>query len=279
MIFRYYILIAVLLFSSVWAGAQDNNYVYRDTAILYADSLEAATNTAIKATGALALDENETDESYVGYLPDTVISNNNLVIETDSVKALKNQKPFAYAKNLDSLLIAYQQSLQKNQLSSKNKMSWLERFLLSPFTQYFFWLLAVVFVAVILFKLFFAEGFFQRSYAKAVVTAMPDESGHLSNNADYDKLITLAVSKGNYRAAVRYHYLQTLQKLTLKGIIQFAPDKTNYQYVNEMSGKLYKTAFASLTLHYEYVWYGEFEIDDIIFGALQNKFKQFNNGV
>ena len=140
-------------------------------------------------------------------------------------------------------------------------------------------MVAVVFVSFILYKLFFTEGFFQKTYAKIKVNGMPDETEHLSGNTDYGKLINQAISVKNYRMAVRYHYLQSLQKLSSKAVIQFAPDKTNYQYVRELSGKTYKNAFASLTLHYEYVWYGEFEVDENIFNAIQNKFKQFNNEV
>jgi len=136
--------------------------------------------------------------------------------------------------------------------------------------------LAGVFFFFVLYKLFFTQGFFQRSYATTNVTVLADDTQNLSKTADYTKLIAGAISNKNYRLAVRYHYLQTLQKLSLKEIIQFASDKTNYQYVNELAGKPYKKAFASLTLSYEYVWYGAFEIDENIFSAIQNQFKQFN---
>lgn len=267
--FRNYILIIVLLFAGNYAKAQDSNYVYTDTAILNAGS--------VKVTDAGALFESKPEESNEGHMPDTIIRNK-LFMEIDSVRAIKGRKPFAYAKNLDSLLIAYQRSIKKKE-PSNYEMSWLERLLSSAFTQYFFWALAVLFVVVILYKLFFTEGFFQRPYAKASVSAVPEETDPLLLHSDYDPLIALAVSKNNYRAAVRYHYLQTLQKLILKGAIQFAPDKTNYQYVNELLGKPYKSTFADLTLHYEYVWYGEIDINHIIYLEVRNKFKQFNTGI
>jgi hypothetical protein len=40
-----------------------------------------------------------------------------------------------------------------------------------------------------------------------------------------------------------------------------------------MAGKKYSRAFAALTLDYEYVWYGEFEIDEVTFNLIQDKFK------
>ena len=278
--YRSITLLGLILFCSFCCGAQDNNYVYKDTAVLFADSVEAETKAMEKEKLALYPVENEKEENFEEeFITDTVLINNQLFVEPDSIKALKHSKPFSYAKNLDSMLYAYQQSLESEEDAAKNKISWLERFLLSPVTKYFFWMLAIVFISIILYKLFFTEGFFQRSYAKINVAALPDERGALSKSADYGKLIAKAVSACNYRMAVRYHYLQSLQKLSLKGAIQFAADKTNHQYVNELTGKTYKKAFASLTLHYEYVWYGGFEIDEYVFNAIQNKFKQFNSGV
>ncbi|MEJ7586444.1 MAG: hypothetical protein WKI04_02660 [Ferruginibacter sp.] len=205
--------------------------------------------------------------------------NNQLSVERDSIRALKNSKSFAYAKNLDTLLYKYQQSMAKENIDAKKNISWLARLLLSPFTKYFFWLVAVVFVSFILYKLFFAEGFFQRRYARLNVTVLPGEKENLSMDADYEKLIAHAVVNRNFRLGIRYHYLQTLKKLSTKRAIQFAADKTNYQYVRELAGKPYKNSFASLTVDYEYVWYGEFEVDETIFSAIQDKFKRFNSEV
>ena len=275
MIFYRSILLAVLLLCSVYCRAQDENYVYKDTAIFYQDSVEAALE---KAKEAPVPDENDT-ETTEDYLADTTLINNQLSIEPDSVKALKNLGALAYAKHLDSLLHRYQQNQETGDDAAKNEISWIARFFLSPVTKYFFLLLAVVFVCFILYRLFFAEGFFQRSYSRIHPVALPDEDDNPSASADYAKLIAQAVESRNYRMGIRYHFLQSLQKLSSKGAIEFARDKTNHEYVVELSGKKYKNSFVSLTLNYEYVWYGEFEIDEKAFMLLQSKFKQFNNEV
>jgi len=276
--YRTVISILAILCCSFCAVAHDNNYVYQDTAILQKDSIEAATRAIeLAREDAGTADLAETDD-YDDYLADTLLKNNQLSIDPDSIQTLRNSRSFAYSKNLDSLLLAYQQAHEKEEDHPKSR-SLLERFFSSEITKYFFWMLAAVFVAFVLYKLFFTEGFFQRSYAKSNVTPLEDESNELSKTADYAKLVALAVSKGDYRLAVRYHYLQTLQKLSLKGLIQFASDKTNYEYVRELSGKSFKNDFAALTLNYEYVWYGEFEVDEMIFNTIQNKFNQFNNEV
>ncbi|MEO5892200.1 MAG: hypothetical protein ABIQ31_18275 [Ferruginibacter sp.] len=274
--YRFIILLTVLQFWSFCCEAQDNNYVYKDSAILYEDSAAAQAPVVDLTAPAQSSNDNETGDEYIA---DTVLRVNELFVEPDSIRSLQNSRPFAYAKNLDSLLKQYKQNVAKEDVQENTEPSWLGSFFLSSITVYFFWILAGVFICFILYKLFFAEGFFQRSYARINVTALPEEQENLSATADYGKLINQALANRNYRLAVRYHYLQSLQKLSTKGVIQFAADKTNYQYVRELSGKAYKNSFASLTLNYEYVWYGEFEVNENIYQAIQDKFKQFNSEV
>jgi uncharacterized protein DUF4129 len=268
--YRSVILVLVPMLFVVSASAQDNRYVYKDTSIVNTDSV--VTNVVEAGTA----DEEDDQTSAVVYA-DTSLHINQLTIDKDSVDAIKRTKAFDYAKNLDSLLYQYQKSQKLKESEPKSSGSWLNSFFSSALTQYFFWMLAGVFIIFILYKLFFTQGFFQRSYTRAKVLESADEETALSSETDFSKLITQALNSKNYRLAIRYHYLQLLQKLTQKGIIEFTPDKTNYEYVKELSGKPYKKDFATITLHYEYAWYGEFEIDEQTFSAIQNKFKQLNN--
>ncbi len=254
---------------SMGCFAQDSGFVYRDTSIVEIDTQQTVVDKNDEDVNA---DEEETNVFYV----DSTLRNNELFLVPDSMRSLKEMKEFAYAKNLDSLLNAYQNS-QSHAAVPKEEPSLLQRFFGSKITAYFFWAIAIIFIVFVLSKLFFTEGFFQRSFKNAPVKILEEESEQLSYNTDYGKLIALAVSQQNYRLAIRYLYLQTLQKLTIKEVITFAPDKTNYEYVQELSGKNYKQEFAALTLNYEYAWYGAFDIDEKIFTPIQHKFKQFNS--
>lgn len=269
---RFIIPLTIILGCSIISGAQDRNDVYRDRSVVSDDSV------ASREIATPVKKEGERDEA--AYLhADTALQINGLAVNTDSVSALKNLKSFGYVKYLDSLLIEKKQSLLNAAATRDNKQSLLSRVFSSSITKYFFWILAGVFVFFILYKLFFTQGIFQRPAVTTNVTVLGDEREHLSQTADYEKLINEAVDNRKYRTAVRYHYLHALQKLSLKEAIQFAADKTNVQYVNELAGKIYQKSFTELTLTYEYVWYGEFEIDEMIFNLIQNKFKQFNKQV
>jgi hypothetical protein len=273
---KHLLFLFLLLYCSIHLQAQTSKeYVYVDSALLYPDD-EKVSDTVVVSPAEEDNDE-DTAVQMVSYTTDTSLLNNELKLSRDSIRLLKNAKQFAYAKVMDSLL----RDLQKQQLNASSiqddKPSAFELFLSAGITKFIFWTLACFFVIFIIYKLFFTEGFFQRQSAKTPVNLLQEDDIDMKGNTDYDKQITLAVNNKNYRLATRYLYLQTLHKLADANIISFAADKTNSQYLYELSSKLYKNEFASLTLNYEYVWYGEFWIDEMAFTKLQSRFKQFNN--
>ncbi len=78
---------------------------------------------------------------------------------------------------------------------------------------------------------------------------------------DISKLLNDAVSKKDYRLAVRYQFLLTLQKLSKKDIIDWHFDKTNTDYLNEIEQPQLKLGFKKIAYLYDYIWYGEQAID------------------
>ena len=247
----------------VKAQSSDDDYVYKDSTVNIENIVEKKSN-----------DSSKIDKRNI---TDTSLQVNQYSLINDSAEALKNTPDFAYAKNLDSIL----KLLQKEELSEgkpvRKKSSWLELFFFSPITKIFFWLIGCLFIGFILYRLFFTEGFFKKRTLQTNVTILKEEEEHLSATTDYSKLILQAIAGKHYRLAIRYHYLQTLQKLSAKEIILFSVDKTNHQYVSELSDKPYKNEFVRLTIAYEYAWYGGFVTDEAMFNSIQTNFKNFND--
>ena len=96
---------------------------------------------------------------------------------------------------------------------------------------------------------------------------------------NFDAAIEEAVNQRNFRLAVRLLYLQTLKQLTDSGRITYKPDKTNRQYVYELANSPLQADFERLTHQFEFVWYGDFPIDETRFRQLQQQFQQFNRPV
>lgn len=80
-------------------------------------------------------------------------------------------------------------------------------------------------------------------------------------NADIDTLIKNAENNNDYRLAIRYYYLLVLKTLSLKDYIKFEDDKTNNEYLNEVSDKPFSKDFAYTSYLYNYIWYGEFPLN------------------
>ena len=91
---------------------------------------------------------------------------------------------------------------------------------------------------------------------------------------DFDKLINTSLKANNYRLATRYLYLKSLKSLANKKTIEWHFDKTNTDYINEITDVKLKELFKRVSYIYDYVWYGEFPIDEASFNNNKDDFNQ-----
>lgn len=104
-----------------------------------------------------------------------------------------------------------------------------------------------------------ATGIFRRG---SRTTAIPfDDVEDDVEGADFERLVREAAGAGDYRRAVRLRYLQALQHLTRRDLVQWQRDKTNRAYVRELRAAGLDDAFADLTRLFEQVWYGDAPVD------------------
>ncbi|SFN74526.1 hypothetical protein SAMN04487989_103156 [Bizionia echini] len=96
---------------------------------------------------------------------------------------------------------------------------------------------------------------------------------------NFENLIKVALKEKNYRLATRYLYLKSLKNLTNKNIIDWHYDKTNSDYLNEISDDSIKQLFKRISYIYDYVWYGEFAIDENAFNKNQDDFLTLNKRI
>lgn len=96
------------------------------------------------------------------------------------------------------------------------------------------------------------------------------------NKINFEEMIADALAKKDYRKAVRLHFLKLLKELTDKNLIKWQLDKTNNDYSIELANSKYSRVFDELTVMYEYIWYGDFNLDETNFMATITKFKEFH---
>lgn len=102
-----------------------------------------------------------------------------------------------------------------------------------------------------------------------------DDVEQLIQFADFEYLISDAEKMNNTRLSIRYYYLWLLKILKERNIIEWLPDKTNSDYIAEIKSREKRSQFQHLSYLYEYIWYGEFSINDHEYHTAKTAFQQF----
>ena len=107
--------------------------------------------------------------------------------------------------------------------------------------------------------------------------ALISDDEELIQRQDLNELIDEAIKDGNYRLAVRFYYLFILQQLTTKDLIDWQVQKTNHDYIFEIQNTQLQGDFREVTDIYDYIWYGNFEVDKTAFAKAETHFKSIKN--
>jgi len=108
-----------------------------------------------------------------------------------------------------------------------------------------------------------------------IVSITEDEA--LIKHKDLLKLIKQAIDQKNYRLAIRFYYLNIIKQLEDNELIIWEQQKTNEDYIQEISKENIKASFKDLTRLYDFVWYGNFEIDETKFVKVAANFEATTN--
>lgn len=117
-------------------------------------------------------------------------------------------------------------------------------------------------------------GLFLRKGSKKTVLPYTESLENI-HEIDFEDELDDAISNRNYRLAVRLLYLKCLKQLSDRNLIQWQIDKTNKAYYYELTQKPQRDAFGSLTRRFEYVWYGNFKVDEQAFNDINGLFNKF----
>lgn len=205
----------------------------------------------------LAQDEHTTAEDFavLRTTPDSLVA------------AWKKDKAFAYANDPEYW---YWQKLPKEP-PPPFLWGW------GPYLRIIFYLLLVTALIYVIYRLVVANRL-HLFYSSPKKVQGDIEEGDI-NRENLDEKINEAVKMQQYRVAIRYMYLKVLSILDEKGWIRFDSRSTNNDYINAMNKRSAGNEFKLITRNYEYVWYGEFELNEKHFDYLNNKFEQFYKGL
>jgi uncharacterized protein YpmS len=109
------------------------------------------------------------------------------------------------------------------------------------------------------------------SQAEKIDHTNVEEKLHLAN---FKELISSAKSKGDYRLCIRFYHLWLLRNLSDKKHIDWDVNKTNMDYLYELKNKELREQYNQHCYVYDYVWYGEFELNEEDFRKVESSFNQ-----
>ena len=141
-------------------------------------------------------------------------------------------------------------------------------------------ILPYIVAAIVLFLLI---KFFLKVTINSIISGRVDravvrltEEEELIKNQDLSALIQKAIQQKNYRLAIRYYYLYALQNLSKYELIDWQQQKTNEDYIKEIKQEQLKNKFVSSTYLYDFVWYGNFDINELEFTKAEAEFNELN---
>lgn len=186
--------------------------------------------------------------------------------ESSSIDRYKNDKAFNYEEVATGPSL-YEQITEWFYRMLRKLFSWFFDDVETPVGLFVLFLKALPYIIAII-VLYLILNFFLKVNSKNLISGknnkeivhIEDEEALLQSK-DLPQLIALAVSEENYRLATRYQYVLLLQQLSNKELIVWEQQKTNEDYIQEVNTKNIHTEFEEITRFYDFVWYGNFEIN------------------
>lgn len=110
-----------------------------------------------------------------------------------------------------------------------------------------------------------------RSQDGSVITL--DNLDAYIQETDLERFLREALTNHNYTQATRIYYLQIIKKLSAEEAIHWSREKTNRDYLREMSSHPQSNQFRAATHTYESVWYGNEVVDTARFSQIEGEMK------
>ena len=220
-----------------------------------------------------------------------VIAQDSLKVQIDSSRVIEKKFSEDLSKKYEGNEFDYESSLEgeaQNFIARAiywfmNKIADTFGFQIDPGTykiiELLFYGILIVIALYIIVRLLVgttASSFFSRKSRQLAPLNIQEE--HIKS-VDLDQFIREALAENNYRLAVRYMFLKVLKELSFRDHITWHFDKTNRDYYKEIEDPRLKYNFKKVSYLYDYVWYGEFDLDAAGFANALLDFDRFTKNV
>lgn len=141
------------------------------------------------------------------------------------------------------------------------------------------WILVLIALLVIIFLFLKANGISLFTKNAKIIDASIEQQELEKNifESDLETAVKKYIAEKNYRYATRLLFLHLLKTMAQKNVIEYNTHKTNFDYLFALSNSKIYPAFANVVKAYEYVWYGEFEVNETQFNSIKQEFEYLLN--
>lgn len=198
------------------------------------------------------------------------------IVPDSTVSKLKKDKDFEYANNPDYWKKEKTKEKKQDDSGGKSAVEGFNGFFSGDGIRLFFYVLIGGLLLWVIYRIVVVNNLFVTRSSKTRKQEEEEQEEVLDTNS-LDARISAAIAAGNYRAAVRFLFLKTLNGLHEKGWIRYHAQGTNHEYLGQVTPYGVGKEFRFLTHVYEYVWYGEFPLGEDQFKQVHQHFQQFYN--
>ncbi len=135
--------------------------------------------------------------------------------------------------------------------------------------------LAILILVFIIIKIFVGNVTLTNKKVSSTRPMILEEVEKNLQESDLDRYLREALTNKNYRVAIRLYYLMIIKELSAKNLIKWKLDKTNRDYLSEMSSHTSFPDFRSITRTFDKVWYGEQVLEQKDFSEIGPLFEQY----
>lgn len=207
----------------------------------------------------------------------TLYSSNQSTIDFSKIEVRQPDSSFVSSYSSQKEFIYSQPAIKTNFF--KQLFTYLQKRLgaLSRITAALPWIMKALIGLLILFSVFVVikqSNLHKLFYSEKEIKSPEFRISAVSNQLIYyDNEIKTQLNQKQFRKAIRLLYLKVFQQLQVKDIIKYSKDKTNVDYLRDLSNTDIKPFFYNVTQIYNYVWYGELEISEEQFLNFEKSFQ------
>ncbi len=143
--------------------------------------------------------------------------------------------------------------------------------------RFLLWVFVFGLLAYVIYRLVTdSENYFWGRKRKEIKTTAPPVNYDDIASTNWQELMEKAIAAQDFRQAVRFGYMLLLQSLEQSQFIKYRQDKTNYEYSRELESTPFKKGFRSLSRQYEYIFYGNYTINETECNTYVSQIKTIN---